>query len=342
MTNISLLTADERAKLPMVVARRNRFKNIVKMSILNYDKTTSNCICLIGAPGTGKTYLVTETLENLLEEGQIASYKRVPGHITMQSCYNILEECSTPDNGRPRVALFDDTDALAEENTLELLKAAFDSKSNLPSNRKVYYYNKVDGRQGITFNGFGIIIANDELATKKLNVHQQAVMDRVQLMSIDLEQDDSFIYNTYLIEKMLNDNEDDYSDKEISDIVKMFNSEVRKWNKRDAFRKSQVNFSTRLIKKFVDLQRMFGEDWRDYSLFYKKLEAACIIDDISSGVVEEIKSRDKKSIARVIKHNKSNKSKVEPKKDSMGLYINPKTNKAYSIPMQNYYKKLFA
>lgn len=338
---IELLTVEERAALPMVISRRARFKNILKVSILNYNKTSSNCLMIIGKPGIGKTFIVTETLEQLLNEDLIASYKRVPGHVSMQSCFNIIQECATPNEGRPRVALFDDTDVMAEEGTLEIIKSAFDSKSNLPSNRKVYFYNRVTGREGIDFRGYGIIIANDDFLNKKLNIHQQAILDRVQLMSIDLKLEDAFIYNTYLIEKLLNENEEGYSDEEIDSIVKMFNTDFRRWNKMDAFRKSQINFSTRLVKKFVDLQKLFGGEWREYSLAYKQLEAACELEELKSGEIEVPSSKVIPSKGVLVKKAKRNtKYAIEPKKNSKGKYIDNK-GKEFSAAMQCYFKKKF-
>jgi len=122
--------------------------------------------------------------------------------------------------------------------------------------------------------------------------------------------------------------------------------------KNDAFRKAKVNYSIRLIKKFVDAQRVYGNDWRDFNITYQKLEAACQLSDIENSLITdttEITVRKpkkarlvKKSSKKTVSAKKSDKVKSEPKKNSIGNYINPKTGKEYSTTMQIYYKKLFA
>lgn len=341
MTEITLLTNEEQAKLPYVISRRAKFRQIVKLSIQNYDKTSSNCIMISGKPGTGKTTLVEQLLEQMNEEEDIATYKRVPGHVTMKSLFSLLKDVHEPARNSkgevvPKVIVLDDTDCLSEEAPLELMKAAFDSRSNLPTNRKVYYYTENDGKTGFKFNGFGIIITNTDFTTKKHTVHQTALLDRVQQLSVDLEPGDMMIYTTYLIEEMLNKNEDNYSKEEIDAMVGLFNNEIRRWMAKDAFRKANVNFSTRLIKKFVDAQRLFGSEWKDYSIPYKQLEAACAIDD----TIDSLNTNDdapvyqvRRSAVRVIK---------KPKMDKNGLYINDKTGMPFSSAYQSVLKRKYA
>lgn len=348
MENIKLLTNEEQAKLPFVVSRRSKFRQMVKLSIQNYNNTTSNSIMLQGRPGSGKTTLVEQLLEQMAEEEEISIYRRVPGHVTMKSLFQLLKEVSEPKrNSRgqlvPCVLLLDDVDCLGEEGPLELMKAAFDSKSNLPTNRKVFYFTENDGKVGFKFNGFGIIITNDDFGKKKLTVHQQALLDRVQQLSVDLEPEDMMIYTTHLVENMLNKNEEGYSNDEIKSVVELFNTDVRKWMKHDAFRKARVNFSPRLIKKFVDCQRLFGEDWKDYSIPYRQLEAACMLSEAENDLLtnsttvatEGIKVR-QPGAARIVKKH------VAYTKDAKGNYINPKTGKPFSAAYQCNLRKKYA
>lgn len=327
-----LLDIAEKAQLPFVLTRRSRARQIIQTSIKRYRDTFSNCIMIQGKAGTGKTTLVEELLLQMREECDIANYKRIPGHVTPKSMYHVMRDVHEPQMTpggwkAPVVLVFDDVDCLNDEGCLELMKAAFDTKSDSPTNRKVFYMTE-DGGTGFKYDGFGIIICNNNFG-KKVNVHQEALLDRVQQMSIDLEPGDMNIYNTYLVEEMLNSGE--LTDSEADGIAKLFQTTIRKWMKCDAFRKAGVPFSLRLVKKFVDSQRLFGEEWQYFSTPYKRLEAACIMDEPES--VEELPK------VRVVK--KAEKT-GEPKKNSKGQYIDPKTGAPYSPSMQSYYKHKYA
>lgn len=339
---ISLLTFEERAQLPQITLRRNKFKSIIKSSIINYDRLFSNCLLIQGRPGTGKTTLCETFLEQMLEDNLIAGVKRVPGHVTPKSLFNIINETSTPDkDNHPHVLLLDDVDCLGDEGCLELMKAAFDTKSDTPTNRKVFYLNEKDGKVGCTFRGFGIIICNNDFGNKKLSVHQEALMDRVQQLSIDLQPQDLTIFTTHLLEKYLNDNQDGLEDAEIDQIVTLFNTDIRRWMEHDAFRKARVNYSIRLVKKFVDAQRTYGDDWKLFNIAYQKLEAACQMEDINNGTItdcEDVKPV-RKPKARIVK--KASKE-TAPKKNSDGLFINPKTGKVYGDRMQYELRKRYS
>ena len=336
---ITLLTNEEQAKLPFVISRRSKFRQIVRLSIQNYNRTSSNCIMISGRPGTGKTTLVEQLLEQMTEEEQIGAYKRVPGHVTMKSLFGLLKDVHDPlRNTRgeivPQVLVLDDTDCLTEEAPLELMKAAFDSRTNLPTNRKVYYYTEADGKTGFKFNGFGIIITNTDFTNKKHTVHQDALLDRVQQLSVDLEPQDMMIYTTYLIEDMLNKNEDHYSNEELEAVVSLFNDEIRKWMAKDAFRKAHVNFSTRLIKNFADCMRLFGDEFKSYSIPYQRLEAACALSDAVESLATNDMSKDEN-----LESSGSLKIVDRTPVCKNGVYLNPKTGKPYSAARQYFYRK---
>lgn len=333
--NYELLTFAERAQLPLVLSRRARARQIIQTSIKRYRDTFSNCIMIQGKAGTGKTTLVEELLLQMREECDIADYKRVPGHVTPRSMYHVMRDVHEPQMTSqgykaPVVLVFDDVDCLSDEGCLELMKAAFDTKSDSPTNRKVFYMTE-DGGTGFRYEGFGIIICNNNFG-KKVSVHQEALLDRVQQMSIDLEPNDMNIYNTYLIEEMLNSG--DLTTSEADGIAELFKTTIRKWIKCDAFRKAGVPFSLRLVKKFVDSQRLFGEEWQYFSTPYKRLEAACIMEDPES--VADVPTAPK---ARIIKKDQKN---TEPQKNAQGQYIDPKTGVPYSPSMQSYYRHKFA
>lgn len=334
MTNTTLLTTDERLELPMIINRKKKYQKILKMSIANYNRIFSNCIMVSGSAGSGKTYSTLEVLNRLQDEGLIAGVKRASGHITPMSLYKLLKETSTPnENGLITPLVLDDVDCLREEGCLELMKAAFDTKSNQPQNRQVYYMTETSN--GFKYNGFCIIITNDEF--KNPNVHQQALLDRVQLLCIDLKKEDMNIYITHTIEKFLNDNEDGLTEEEISEVVDLYNNEVRKWMKTDAFNRAHLNLSNRLIKKFIDAQRMFGEDWKDCNTFYSRLEAASEMAELN----EEVENKIVSSTSTSVPSGKKARFTSEPKKNSKGKYVD-ENGVELSRSLQYYYKKKFA
>lgn len=342
--NVSLLTNEERANLPLVLARRTKFKSMIKSSIVNYKRIFSNCLMIQGKAGTGKTTLCETFLEQLKEQNIIAGVRRVPGHVTPRSLYHVMKETSTPTrDGAPYVLLLDDVDCLADEGCLELMKAAFDTKSDTPTNRKVFYMTE-DGGTGFRYNGFGIIICNNDFSNKKLSVHQEALLDRVQQLSIDLQPRDMVIYTTSLLETYLNENKDELTGDEIRNVVDLFNTTIRKWIDNDAFRKAKVNYSIRLIKKFVDAQRIYGDTWKDFNITYQKLEAASELTDIQNGNITSVEAIKQAGLGavRVVKRGRPKSVEGEPPKNNAGKYYNPKTGKEYSIAMQYKLKKQYA
>jgi len=336
---IRLLTDDERFQIPFIIHRRNQFRRLVQTFIENYQNTVSNCIMIQGKPGSGKTTLVEELLTQMKENERIENYRRVPGHVTASALYGILQNTSEPNkNGMPQVLLLDDVDALDDEPCLELLKASFDTKNNLPTNRKVCYQSSTVEKKSFTFKGFGIIITNDDFSKKNLTIHQQALLDRVQTMSVDLEAGDMIVYTTYLIEKMLNDNEEHWSPEQIQSVVELFNTDVRRWISVDAFRKSGVRYSTRLIKKFVDSQKLFPDDWKLFNTDYMRIDTASQLATALQVKIDdnELLLKNGSVITRELR------SVYDGHKGTMVeklLWIDPDTNEPFIPSMQTYYNK---
>lgn len=272
---ISLLNIEEAISLPQVIDRRNRFKKIIKTSVMNFNNLFSNCMMIYGKPGSGKTTLVVSYLDKMKELGIINDYRRASGHITAKSLFELLKETSeiNEENGLPNVLVLDDVDCLRDVNCLELMKAAFDTKSNLPTNRQVCYMS-MGKKNTFKYNGFGIIITNDDFLDMETSVHLDALLDRVQQVSCDMKPEDMQIYTTHLIEDYLNKNEDELSDKEINSIVEFFNTDIRKWMSNNCFKEAKIAYTLRLIKKFIDCQKSYGSDWKMFSLPYQKLESA--------------------------------------------------------------------
>lgn len=353
---ISLMNIEEAIKLPSVIDRRNKFKRIIRTSVENYQKLFSNCMMISGKPGSGKTTLIVSYLDKLKELGVIANYIRASGHITPRSLYNLLYDTASIDKETklPNILVLDDVDCLKDPGCLELMKSAFDTKSNLATNRQVYYLS--EGRKStFRYNGFGIIVTNDNFLNTENNVHLDALLDRVQPVSCDLKQEDMKIYTTHLIEDYLNTNEDGLSDDDINSVVDFFNTDIRKWMENDCFQIAKVAYSLRLIKKFIDCQKLYGNDWKLFSLPYQKLEAAYEVatsNSDTSNIDVDAPAKPKKKALLVKRNSASQSSKtvtvkrrdgrideVEiPATDSNGVFI--KTNgQPYNEKRQIWYKR---
>lgn len=336
MTSVELLTLEERLALPAVILRRNKFKGLIKATMVNYRNTLSNCMVLQGRPGTGKTTLVTEYLDQLVQEGIVGRVRRAAGHITPRSMYQLLADTRDTLDGAPSVLVLDDIDGLKDEGVLELMKSAFDTKSKHYTNRQVYYMT--DSGSGFKYNGMAIIITNDELDPKKINVHQKALMDRVRRVTVDLNEGDAIIYNISLIEDYLNKNEDRLSEKQMTSIVKLFNEEMRPWIEKDVFRRANINFSIRLVKKFVDNQKLFGDDWKDYDADYAALKAAYEMALVEDAMNETANNP-------VVSSSSANRIFTSEKGKSYemrnGLFIDPNTQKPFSSTYQKNLKAKF-
>lgn len=285
MDKIELLKEGERLLLPLVLQRRIAFQKILENSLRNTKTTFSNCLMIQGQAGTGKTTTVINSLSELKEKGVIHDYVRIAGHVTPQSLYTLFADTARLHNGLPTVLVLDDCDFMMDQGCLELAKAAFDTRSKGDQNRRVYYQSRKNS--GFKYEGYGIIITNNDISPERMTVHQQALLDRVNLMCIDLKKEDMFIYNAHLIEDYLSENEDGLSEEEIQNIVDLFNTDIRRWNEADAFARTRINFSVRLVKKFADCIRLYGKNsWRELSTIYQRLESATAIANAEKELAE--------------------------------------------------------
>ena len=137
MSKISILTVEEQLALPTILLKRKVFREMMEAYITSYHTSFTNNMIIQGKAGSGKTTLVIENLDKMKAVGVIADYVRVSGHVTPSSLVTLLERTSQTDNGRPRVLVLDDVDCMDDEGCLELMKSAFDTRSNIPTNREV-------------------------------------------------------------------------------------------------------------------------------------------------------------------------------------------------------------
>lgn len=355
MDKFQLLTEEERGMLPFIKLRREGFKRMLRIFVTQWTSTLNNCLLIQGKPGSGKTTTTVETLTAFEEEGLIAGVRRASGHITQTAMYSLLKETSTPVNGKPWVLVLDDADCLGDDKVLELAKSAFDTRSPLSTNRNVYYNTK-DSGNGFKYQGLCIIICNEDLMDNP-TVNQQALLDRVICNSIDLDYRDMTVFITSIIEDYVNNNEDNLDFDTLVDIVKFFNTDIRRWLKYDCFRKSKTNYSIRIIKTMVDVQKHYGSNWRNTNVIFKKLETEYMLakarenklseEEITRGI-----EANKAPKVRVIKATKEepinskrgtrgNRYTVEPRKNSRGKYVN-EDGIEFSPAMQTYYKNKFS
>ena len=286
--NYELLTTEERQLLPQVLLRRTRFKNLVRKSVLLGSDTFSNCMLITGKPGTGKTTMVTEYLEELMREEEIVRYTRVTGHVTQSSLFQLLKDNAEKVDGKTQVLVLDDVDCLFNQGCIELMKAAFDTKNvTQKDNRKVFYLTH-GCQNNFTYDGYAIIITNYSL--DQPTDSQMALIDRVHLMKADLQKEDFKIFNIFLMEKYMNENPDNLDEFQLKGLENFFRLYIRKWFENDVFQESGIYFSIRLLKKFIDLVTIFGpKDWIEYSVPFARLNGTYQRLIKNNGVTNESK-----------------------------------------------------
>jgi hypothetical protein len=98
-------------------------------------------------------------------------------------------------------------------------------------------------------------------------------LDRANKLKVEFGDQDLFVFNASVIQKELDENILGWSDESITQIKKFFHTKIRPWWNKDAFRKTEINFSIRLLHRFMDNIITFGEDfWKQYSEEYNKLD----------------------------------------------------------------------
>lgn len=271
-----LLTKMEEVEiLPEATERRINFLKLISKMVSKVDLLTSNLIILEGNPGTGKTTLITQALMGLKDKGFIHDYKIKRGHVTKTDLYSFLRPSEESiANNKVEVHVFDDADVLASTECLEIMKAAYETR-NLTMKTQPSNFREVGYRQNGNFiyRGYGIIITNQSPDVMN-NIHYKALLDRANKLKVEFGDEDLFVFNASVIQKELDENILGWSDESIKQIIKFFHTKIRPWWNKDAFRKAEINFSIRLIHRFMDNIITFGEDfWKQYSEDYTKLES---------------------------------------------------------------------
>lgn len=263
--------------LPEAIKRRADFLKLVKTSIKNSYKTASNLIILEGKPGTGKSTLINQALDSLKDEGLIYDFHVFKGHLTKTSVFNLMR----PDDkaeGKLSVHVFDDADVLRDNDILELLKAAFETRNlaqakTHPDFRRVSYNTK-GMLDSYVYNGYGIVITN-QAPNQTENIHYKALFDRAIPLKIEFGEDDLFVFNMSIVQDILEKNIAGWSDEDIENITHFFKTKIRQWWTSKAFANANIEFSIRRLMTFMDVISSFGLDfWCKFFPDYERLEKA--------------------------------------------------------------------
>ena len=269
-----LLTDADRIGIIEVNRKIADFELIIKNSIIHSKDTFSNCIIITGDPGTGKTHNIVTWMEELSQMGLIESYYPVSGKVSPVTLFALLRDENPAAHEKCKVTILDDCDVWNNQDSMNILKAACNTKSGKGGDRTVTYGTRGDF-QKFDYNGFLIIITNnkfDEWDSDEIGDHLKAVLDRAHQMKLDLTKDDMMLKNTSIIEDFINtDTNIPPSIKET--VVDFYNNEIKEFNKYGLFEKCGITFSVRFVMKVVDLQIMFGDKWKRLSTDYIKLNA---------------------------------------------------------------------
>lgn len=263
---IQLLTESERLMLSVVNDKLKVFENLVKTSIVNRSKKFTNCIILKGSPGIGKTHNITKWLNDLMETGDILDFNYYSGRVTPMGLFDVLE-LSQNEN---QVLFLDDCDVVNDQMSLNLLKAAVDTKSK--QKPRVVTYVKGGFQREFEFKGYLIMTSNEDYSRHD-NEHMKAVLDRVNFMELNITPKDIEIKNKSIIEETLNEIED-LDEETLFQFMAFYHKDIQDFLDYGAFQFCGVNFSVRYILKVLDLFLDFKESWTENSIEYKRLRAA--------------------------------------------------------------------
>lgn len=268
--NFPLLNDYERGLMADVSEKIADFENIVKGCISNKNNMFCNGMIIAGPPGTGKTHNIMNWLAELKDIAIIDNFKKFSGKITPLTMFNVFSE----NNGNRNVTLLDDSDCWWNIDSLNLLKAAHDTKSVNP---RLVTYGSRGSINSFEYTGFTIIITN-----QKLEDHQgddiKAVLDRMHYMKINLNREDIILKNTSIVEDFLNES-DELSISTKDTVRNFYINEVKEFfnyvdkDGKDVFGRANVSFSIRWVMKVIDLQTIFGDRWKLFSIEYQRLTA---------------------------------------------------------------------
>lgn len=260
-----LMNDMERRDLVKVEQKMNDYRYMIQEPLIKRDKGQklyTNSITVCGTPGTGKTFLTQNALEDLISKGVIDRYVYMKGKCTSYTLWKLLEA-----NNEERVVIwFDDTNLYFDMTSLDILKGATETGKDT---KRIVTYGSGGSPDMIVFKGYVISTTNLSFEAG-LNEHQKAVRQRTFLTTNELTIDDIFVKSKSLIEKSLNEEIDDLEIRE--SIFNFYTEKVEKWYSSGAFKHSDIDFSVRFIMKVCDALEMYGERGFRFSKEVRMLE----------------------------------------------------------------------
>ena len=176
----SLRRTDAQIKATMI----ERFKVLGELSIAA-ARGVQRGVVVYGAPGTGKSFEVTQALASL---GDSCSYHIHKGHLTSSALYAMLYAHRDAD----QTLVFDDSDGvLKNEDSLGLLKAALDTTS-----KRVIAWGTNGRSDGLpsdfVFEGSVIFITNTNFekvakGSSAIAPHVEAILSRCLYLDLPIE-----------------------------------------------------------------------------------------------------------------------------------------------------------
>ena len=210
-----------------------------------------------GPPGVGKSYGVEEQLNKDSAFDDIAGHSRkfevVKGAMSAIGLYAKLYKYSNPKN----VVVFDDCDSvLLDDLSLNILKAALDSKQNrtIHWNTDSFKLRNEGVPDSFNFKGSAIFITNikfDNVKSKKLRDHLEALESRCHYidLTIDTEREKMLRIKQIVRDGMLAEYK--FTEEQHQDVVDFI--DVNKSKLRE--------LSLRTVLKVADLAKAFPDRW---------------------------------------------------------------------------------
>lgn len=212
-----------------------------------------------GPPGVGKSHGVEKVLgkhdllADIAGDSKLKKYTVVKGAMSAIGLYCKLYQYADKDN----VIVFDDCDSIfADELSLNILKAALDSKKNrtIHWNTDSYKLRNEGVPDSFTFKGSAIFITNikfDHVKSAKLRDHLTALESRCHYIDLTIDTDREKMLRIKQITKDGMLNEYKLEDEVVDDIVDFI----------DINKKRLRELSLRTVLKIADLAKAFPGKW---------------------------------------------------------------------------------
>src|SRR5210317_918398 len=212
-----------------------------------------------GPPGVGKSFGVEKVLgkhdllADIAGDEKLKKYEVVKGAMSAIGLYCKLYKYADKDN----VIVFDDCDSIfADELSLNILKAALDSKKNrrIHWNTDSFKLRNEGVPDSFEFKGSAIFITNikfDNVKSKKMRDHLEALESRCHYIDLAIDTDREKLLR---IKQITNDGMlDEYAlgDEVVQEIVDFI----------DINKKRLRELSLRTVLKVADLAKAFPTKW---------------------------------------------------------------------------------